>query len=250
MSLTTLKKLVPPPTKINTGTLKTWQKVERSLGLKLPRDYREFIFSYGGGLFADFYLVFDPFSTDQYLNLASRIQMNCQKLRELCESNGPDYIPYPIYPEKGGLLPWGNDENGNEYYWLTEGPPTKWKVVQDNVRGDGFYCHPFGMVEFLTKIQQRKIPALASGYPPIIMRCPIETCAGWVEGADDVSWYCETCSYEWDTREELNEAIEEVIANRPYRAKCYVKRGKNFDPAPPRKEPADYAALVEREIDD
>ena len=47
-----------------------------------------------------------------------------------------------------GGMPWGgitgipvaslfaHDTNGNDYFWLTEGPPTKWIVVQDENRGE------------------------------------------------------------------------------------------------------------------
>ena len=110
--------------------------------------------------------------------------------------------------------------------------------------------HPCGITEFFTRIMQRQIPALASGYPPIIVRCPIETCAGWVRGGEGVSWYCDTCSYEWDDRDEINQAVAEIIVARPYRAACYVKNGDNFDPAPRAREPADYESLVEAELDD
>lgn len=110
--------------------------------------------------------------------------------------------------------------------------------------------HQCGITEFFTGIMEQRIPALASGYPPIIMRCPIETCAGWVHDGDDVSWYCETCSYEWDDREEFNQAIAETVAVRPYRAACYVKKGDNYEAAPRKKEPKDYESLVAAELDD
>ena len=99
----------------------------------------------------------------------------------------------------------------------------------------------------LTK--KRKIRALASGYPPIIMRCPNEMCSGWIRGADDTGWYCEDCGYEWSDREELNASIAEVVSKYPYRRACYVKRRGDYLPAPREREPAKYKKLVEREVD-
>lgn len=247
MSISALKKLVPPPDRpVQVGTLDRWREIERSIGIRFPRDYRDLVFCYGADLFAGLYYVFSPFASD-YLET---VQRKCDILRESRETEGADYVPYPIHPEPNGLLPWGGDENGNEYCWLTEGSPTKWPVVQNAVRGSGFQLHQCGITEFFTAIMERRIPALASGYPPIILRCPVETCIGWVRGGDDVSWYCESCSYEWDEREDFNEAIAEIIAQRPYRAACYVKNGDNYEPAPRKQEPADYELLVEAELDE
>ena len=57
--------------------------------------------------------------------------------RRETERDWPHRVPYPIYPDQPGLLPWGNDENGNDYYWLTEGAPDTWRVLSDEVRGEG-----------------------------------------------------------------------------------------------------------------
>ena len=35
----------------------------------------------------------------------------------------------PLYPVSGGLLPWGRDEGGFTFFWLTEGAPDQWEVV-------------------------------------------------------------------------------------------------------------------------
>ncbi|MBN1908930.1 MAG: hypothetical protein JW818_04255 [Pirellulales bacterium] len=88
-------------------------------------------------------------------------------------------------------------------------------------------------------------------FPVLIrMRCPIETCAGWVLGVEGSSWGCEECGYEWYSRDEINEAISEVIQKFEHRRKCYVKNGQNWDPVQPDHEPADYETQVEAELDD
>ena len=63
MSLATINSLVPPPeSPVEVGTKAGWKEVEMKLGLKLPADYRKFIDTYGSGLFADFYIIYNPFA--------------------------------------------------------------------------------------------------------------------------------------------------------------------------------------------
>lgn len=38
-------------------------------------------------------------------------------------------LPYPMFPEKGGLLPFGSVNGVHNLNWLTNGPPDKWQVV-------------------------------------------------------------------------------------------------------------------------
>ena len=165
MSIAELKKLVPPPSEsFEVGTLAQWRKFENQLGVKLPRDYREFVFAYGSGLFAIFYRVYNPFAASEYIALLPSSKRICDLDRE-SQRAYPERFPYPYYPEPGGLLPWGNDENGNDYFWLTQGPPTKWIVVQDENRGKGICVQRYTMTGFLVAILQRKVRALAGSYP-------------------------------------------------------------------------------------
>ena len=36
----------------------------------------------------------------------------------------PERLPLPPFPEQGGVLPLGRTDNGDELYWVTQGPPT------------------------------------------------------------------------------------------------------------------------------
>jgi len=165
MSMAELKKLVaPPPKPLEVGTLAQWRELEDQLGTRLPRDYREFVFTYGTGLFAGLYRVYNPFAASEYIALIPQSKRVCDYNRE-AQLASPERFPYPYYPKSGGLLPWGNDENGNDYFWLTEGPPSKWIVVQDENRGEGIRVQLYSMTGFLLGILQRKIKPLASGYP-------------------------------------------------------------------------------------
>jgi len=89
----------------------------------------------------------------------------CGIERECKKTEGEAYFPYPIYPEPGGLLPWGNDENSNDYYWWTGGPPDGWVVVQNNNRGSRLRVQPYSMTGFLVAMLRGEVKPLASDYP-------------------------------------------------------------------------------------
>jgi hypothetical protein len=166
VSIKRLTKLVPPPeSPTEVGSLEEWEAAEEELGAGLPRDYREFVYRYGSGLFAGLYIVYNPFAASEYIRLLDRVRTVCEIERDLKQSMGSKYVSFPIFPEKGGILPWGRDENGNDYYWLTEGPPSKWTVVQNNVRGKGYARHNCSMTGFLLEVLEGRIKPLASGYP-------------------------------------------------------------------------------------
>ena len=165
MSFESLKELVTPPEQpAEVGSVEAWLRCEAQLGFKLPSDYREFVFAFGSGLFAGLYRVYNPFAKSEWTALHPSVERTCTHLREFRQSF-PQDVPYPIYPEPGGLLPWANDENGNDYYWQTLGEPDTWQVLSFNNRGEGFREHQCSMTAYLTNILTYKCKALASDYP-------------------------------------------------------------------------------------
>jgi hypothetical protein len=165
MPIDRLTALVPVPARPSeVGTLDQWRSIERELGTPLPSDYREFVFNYGSGLFAQFYRVYNPFAKSEYTALLTSVKRISNAVREI-KRDWPDQVPYKIHPEKPGLLPWGNDENGNDYYWLTDGPPDSWLVLSDEVRGEGFREYGRCMTDFLSDVLLGKIKALAGDFP-------------------------------------------------------------------------------------
>ena len=41
----------------------------------------------------------------------------------------PDEVPYPLFPDSGGLYPFGIDGNGNTFLWKTEANANKWAIT-------------------------------------------------------------------------------------------------------------------------
>jgi hypothetical protein len=151
----------PPATPHEVGTLAEWQAIEQVLGVTFPSDFREFVFAYGSGQLGQFYWVWNPFWGPEFL----------REVRDVCGSEGdlrrqyPDFYPYPIYPERPGFLPWGSDDNGNYYGWLTEGPSDRWPVLTNNMRGRGYRLFQGTMTEYLAGVFRGEVKPLAGDYP-------------------------------------------------------------------------------------
>jgi hypothetical protein len=232
-SLQKLVAIVPPPKKPKAvGTAAQWRTAEEKLGHKLPEDYCQFVRVYGSDLFAGFYVVHTPGQRSVHGNLVDYLGLMASHFA------WRNQLEFNIHPSRPGLLVWGHDENGNYYYWLTKGEPDRWTVVTEETRGDGFSQHRCSMVEYLLRVQQLKIKALASGYPPLVMRCPSEECLGWARGAHGAgdAWFCETCGSDWDNRKSFEKEITTVLRKHSHRRASYLRKRGHYFPAPRERE--------------
>lgn len=145
MSIHELTKVIPPPrNKIETGSAKAWKDIERRLGLRLPSESKVFGNIYGSGTFCGSFLtVFNPFASN-YLQL---LNDSLDSLRA-AKKRG---MKFNVWPESSGLFPWGQDENGNTYCWLTEGEPDKWTVAIRKHGNEDIIKLPVSMSVFLVK---------------------------------------------------------------------------------------------------
>ena len=166
--LTTLAKILPPPLEPQeTGTADLWPQVETELQLPMPPDYRDFVGRYGTGCIDDFLWVDTPFTRLRGLQLRLRSASQLEAFRVLKETASPDMVPYPVFPERGGVFPWGGTDNGDVLCWLTTGPPSDWTVAINESRGPMWEEYDCSMVEFLVKLLSREIRSdlLPEGFP-------------------------------------------------------------------------------------
>jgi hypothetical protein len=133
-----------------------WEEVERNLGTALPADFREFIDRYGAGRLADFVWIFSPFAQEPNVNLLDQSSRQLAALRELTERFG-ELLPYPLYPEEGGLLPFGGTDNGDVLFWRTHGAPDQWTVVVNSSRSAQCELYECSMSEFLFGLVSKRI---------------------------------------------------------------------------------------------
>ena len=132
--LKTIAKLLPPPASPR-GLDRPWDVVEQQIGLPLPADYKAFIDLYGTGKvssadgWADIWNFRDKslFGRSVSEGLSGPESVAQFYRRRVNTTDWP--CPFPIYPEPGGLLPFGSVVDVQHLNWLTTGPPDRWDVV-------------------------------------------------------------------------------------------------------------------------
>jgi hypothetical protein len=166
MTIDALRTVLPPPASpVDPGDAGRWADIERQVGTPLPSDYKEFVAVYGAGKIGDLLLVLNPFARNKHLNLLVQIERHLEALRELRET-GED-SEYTLFPEPGGLLPWGFSENGDILLWLTEGKPDLWPVVVNVGREPTYERFDMSMTDFLARVltHQVRSEALPEDFP-------------------------------------------------------------------------------------
>jgi hypothetical protein len=157
MSIEELLAVVRPPKRaVEIGRADQVPRIERELGISLPRDYIDFGLHYGSGAFLDpgrvRVTITNPFSKSYMENVRS----DCGFLRQI-KKLAPGEVPFGVFPKKSGLLAWGHDDNGWNLCWLTSGPPESWPVLFTNTRSVYFHRIDLSMTAFLAQSFSRQI---------------------------------------------------------------------------------------------
>ncbi len=141
--------ITPPVSPTDTGPEELRQTVEKYLGIRLPQDFVDISTTYGSGMFADGqFWCLNPYASWY----RSNVDQICDVLRTLKETEGNDFIPYDIFPEQGGLLPWGAEANGHGMFWLMQGSSDEWPIVLFNRDTNMFEKLEMSVSTFLVKI--------------------------------------------------------------------------------------------------
>ncbi|MFJ9847206.1 SMI1/KNR4 family protein [Kitasatospora sp. NPDC101155] len=134
-----------------------WELAPAELGVQLPSDYRAFVDLYGAVSLNGEWGVNTPTKhSSAYRSpggLAGWRFESDNGFREQVEGEDEfwDQDPTPVFPDPGGLLPWGRNSNHNHCCWLTTDPdPDKWPVA---VFYDGELDHfDGGFAEFVATV--------------------------------------------------------------------------------------------------
>lgn len=114
---------------VSASMLMMWDAVEAGLGVLLPNDFKRPMSVFPSGAFAERFYVYSPIQSERsFEEFRSCWREGLDVLTELRDA-GLARLPYPPYPEPGGLIPWGvGDEH--TYYWHTvAADPDTWTVV-------------------------------------------------------------------------------------------------------------------------
>ncbi|MFL6140573.1 MAG: hypothetical protein ACJ72N_01725 [Labedaea sp.] len=112
-----------------------WDVVERGLGLELPAEYKELlaVFPPGSFLLPDWkgIIVQPPYHVD---GVPDHLEQFGAELNELSDwrAEHPQDVPYPLYPEPGGLLPWARADREAVFWVRNHTDPNRWTVAASN----------------------------------------------------------------------------------------------------------------------
>ena len=115
-----------------------WVVIERDLGLPLPADYKLLAGYLPPGWFRTFVRMDRPEISDGWPRGHYFLDEFAEgEMAPLREWRTELKVPYPIYPEPGGLLRWGSIRQGGHAFWLTDPAeePENWPVV---IASDGY----------------------------------------------------------------------------------------------------------------
>lgn len=148
-SIRDLLAVVAPPATISAGgSSKSWSDIHATIGFSTPTDYREIIDTYGAGGFGSFLWVYQPQSSNQFLDLKTQISTQADALRELKEIG--DNIPYEI----SSLKACGVTDNGDVIYWVTEQSQNSddWTIAVNAPRDDEWSEYDGSLLDFLVAV--------------------------------------------------------------------------------------------------
>lgn len=89
-----------------------------------------------------------------------------RRLREV--RDGGEQVPYPIFPERGGVVPWAITDNGDLCFWLTDAPDAdRWIVVVNESRGRTWEEYRGSATEFLADVisARQRISIFPDNFP-------------------------------------------------------------------------------------
>ncbi len=147
-----------------------WPEIEESVGLRLPEDYKLLVESLPDGWFREFVRLLRPEkSREGWLEFPDSYNVNRLQDMRQWRSDGRGVFPYPIYPEPGGLLPWGTAIRGALFFWLTgPGEPDDWPVITATVEWDYWDRFDGTVCEFLVEVAAGRYDASGFTDAPIV----------------------------------------------------------------------------------
>lgn len=158
MALTELLSVLSPPNMpLERPDPANWQEVEKALGTQLPEDYKQFLEVFGTGRIDRFLWVYSPVSKNPFLNLFNERDECAATAFALKRDFGLELLPFPAYPELGGLLPWAGTDNGDRLYWLTGGKPDAWPIVVAPAREPEYQRFSMSMTSFLARTLRKRL---------------------------------------------------------------------------------------------
>ncbi|MEK9519536.1 SMI1/KNR4 family protein [Streptomyces venezuelae] len=145
---------------------KTWDEVERAIGVVLPDDYKELVRVYGGGSWDDYLYVLEPGCPNESYDLLAWARNRAEDLEDLWE-----FEKKPVELETPGsrVVPWAVTDNGECLYWLVLPgvSPERWTVMVNEARGGRWEHFAVSCTRFLAGALDGELRSgiLSSSFP-------------------------------------------------------------------------------------
>ena len=141
-----LTELLPPP---EAGVEpQSWDRIQAVFGTVPPRDFRDFVDTYGYGSLDGLLGVRPPGGLGREVEDPAVREPSPVAEQELRTFHGP--VRFPPWPAEGALLSWGTTPVGYDLFWRRQGDdPDSWPVVVAAYRSGTALQLPYGMAEFL-----------------------------------------------------------------------------------------------------
>ncbi|MFJ2113098.1 MULTISPECIES: histone-like nucleoid-structuring protein Lsr2 [unclassified Streptomyces] len=127
-----------------------WEAVEDTLGMRLPRDYKQLAALYGPGAFCGFIRLYHPHAPTEWVSITGPMPAT---IREQLQ-HARDHGTYPVPYEPGSLFAIGVTDNGEYLFWVTDPrtEPDSWHIAVNEARGPGWYHFEGTLTHFLTSV--------------------------------------------------------------------------------------------------
>jgi hypothetical protein len=131
----------PPPMEV---AAPPWEQSRSEIGFDFPEDYREFVNRYGGGSIVSDVMPLKlsiraphigALAPGRSAGFSGFLDEHITQVRPafVFEGADEDYwggTVYPVYPDPGGLLSWGESQDGDFFFWLTQDTDAnRWPTV-------------------------------------------------------------------------------------------------------------------------
>ena len=134
-----------------------WQSIQKEHDVVFPADYMEYIDFYGIGTIEDYMWIFSPWSKNDQLNLFANAKRALAEYSKL-HREYPTEHPFPLYPEKNGLLPFGATKNGDILYWQnTNDSADLWNLIIYNASAGTYQTYNLIMTDFLVGVIKGRV---------------------------------------------------------------------------------------------
>jgi len=158
----------PPARPYNVPSAAQWSALEASIGGRtFPSDYRAFLDRFGSGCFGSdedggfFDLIFllspAPLPAEHGQN-AVPLMTDLTGTLDAIRSKWPERVPYPVWPEPGGLLYVGGSTTQDGIYWKTTGEPEAWTCAIGDYACDNWFDWDGDLTSLLAAIVTRRVP--------------------------------------------------------------------------------------------